>query len=202
MRNTFLQKKIFFLRAFVCAILVFFCIQAFPISTSAAETIGIRAGETYYLKNASNGKYIDVYNANTFNGTNVILDAFDIYIGYFSTLLVEAAQNGKKVISTLYLMKPQNEASQQRFYEYLENRLNGKGIIYFPKTIEEFKDIINNRPGFIKAMWCGNAVCEAKIKEIRGCKSRCIPFNEEKVDDKCIVCGKPAKDVVIWGIQY
>ena len=26
--------------------------------------------------------------------------------------------------------------------------------------------------------------------------------NEEKVDDKCIVCGKPAKDVVIWGIQY
>lgn len=27
-------------------------------------------------------------------------------------------------------------------------------------------------------------------------------INEEKVDDKCIVCGKPAKDVVIWGIQY
>ena len=76
MRDTFLQKKIFFLRAFVCAILVFFCIQAFPISTSAAETIGIRAGETYYLKNASNGKYMDVYNANTFNGTNVILYAF------------------------------------------------------------------------------------------------------------------------------
>mgnify|MGYP005759677279 FL=1 len=76
MRNIFLQKKIFFLRAFVCAILVFFCIQAFPISTSAAETIGIRAGETYYLKNASNGKYMDVYNANTFNGTNVILYAF------------------------------------------------------------------------------------------------------------------------------
>lgn len=73
---------------------------------------------------------------------NVILDAFDIYIGYFSTLLVEAAQNGKKVISTLYLMKPQNEASQQRFYEYLENRLNGKGVIYFPKTIEELFDLL------------------------------------------------------------
>lgn len=73
---------------------------------------------------------------------NVIIDAFDIYIGYFSTLLVEAAQNGKKVISTLYLMKPQNEASQQRFYEYLENRLNGKGVIYFPKTIEELFDLL------------------------------------------------------------
>ena len=75
-------------------------------------------------------------------------------------------------------------------------------MTYTCTDIEEFKDIINNRPGFIKAMWCGNAECEAKIKEIRGCKSRCIPFNEEKVDDKCIVCGKPAKDVVIWGIQY
>ena len=51
-------------------------------------------------------------------------------------------------------------------------------------------------------MWCGDTACEEKIKEIRGCKSRCIPFNEEKIDDKCIVCGKPAKDVVVWGIQY
>lgn len=75
-------------------------------------------------------------------------------------------------------------------------------MTYTCTDIEEFKDIINNHPGFIKAMWCGDAECEAKIKEIRGCKSRCIPFNEEKVDDKCIVCGKPAKDVVIWGIQY
>ncbi len=74
---------------------------------------------------------------------NVIIDAFDIYIGYYSTLLVEAAQNGKKVISTLYLMKPQNEASQQRFYEYLENRLNGKGIIYFPKNLRELFDMLS-----------------------------------------------------------
>ena len=40
-------------------------------------------------------------------------------------------------------MKPQNEASQQRFYEYLENRLNGKGLIYFPKTIEELKKYLS-----------------------------------------------------------
>ena len=75
-------------------------------------------------------------------------------------------------------------------------------MTYTCTDIEEFKDIINNHPGFIKAMWCGDAECEAKIKEIRGCKSRCIPFNEEAFDDKCIVCGKPAKDVVVWGIQY
>ena len=41
-----------------------------------------------------------------------------------------------------------------------------------------------------------------KIKEIRGCKSRCIPFEEEHLSDKCIVCGREAKHLVIWGIQY
>ena len=75
-------------------------------------------------------------------------------------------------------------------------------MTYTATDIEDFKDIINNHPGFVKAMWCGNKECEEKIKEIRGCKSRCIPFEEEKVSDKCIVCGKDAKHLVIWGIQY
>ena len=48
----------------------------------------------------------------------------------------------------------------------------------------------------------GDTACEEKIKEIRGCKSRCIPFKEEHLSDKCIVCGREAKHLVIWGIQY
>ena len=75
-------------------------------------------------------------------------------------------------------------------------------MTYTCTDLEEFKDIINNHPGFIKAMWCGDAECENKIKEIRGCKSRCIPFGNETVGDKCIVCGREAKELVIWGIQY
>lgn len=75
-------------------------------------------------------------------------------------------------------------------------------MTYTCTDLEDFKDIINSHPGFIRAMWCGEAKCEEKIKEIRGCKSRCIPFNEEKISDKCIVCGKEAKNLVIWGIQY
>lgn len=75
-------------------------------------------------------------------------------------------------------------------------------MTYTVTEMEEFKDIINTHPGFIKAMWCGNPVCEEKIKEIRGCKSRCIPFEDEKVDDKCVVCGQEAKHLVVWGIQY
>ena len=69
-------------------------------------------------------------------------------------------------------------------------------------SYQEVVDIINTKPGFIKAMWCGDAACEVKMKTINGLKSRCIPFVEEHIDDKCICCGKPAVHMVYWGIQY
>ena len=57
-------------------------------------------------------------------------------------------------------------------------------------------------PGFIKADWCGCLECEMKMKEINGIKSRCILENEKPLTGKCVVCGKDAKDLVVWGIQY
>ena len=70
-------------------------------------------------------------------------------------------------------------------------------------THEEFLDIAENRPGFIKAMWCGDSACEDLLKEkTGGVKSRCIPFVEDHLSDTCVCCGKPAKHMVIWGRQY
>ena len=71
------------------------------------------------------------------------------------------------------------------------------------RSHEEFLDAAQNRPGFIKAMWCGESECEDKLKEeTGGVKSRCIPFVEEKLSDVCVCCGKPAKHMVVWGRQY
>lgn len=68
---------------------------------------------------------------------------------------------------------------------------------------DEFIDTAKNKPGFIKAMWCGDSECEDKLKDITGgVKSRCIPFQEENISDKCVCCGKPAKHMVVWGKQY
>lgn len=75
-------------------------------------------------------------------------------------------------------------------------------MTYTATDLEEFENIMNSHPGFVKAMWCGDVQCENRIKEIRGTKSRCIPFTDEKVSDKCVVCGKKADTLVIWGIQY
>ena len=68
-------------------------------------------------------------------------------------------------------------------------------------SLKDFEDILNKQPGFIHADWCGSPECEAKVKEIKGCKSRCI-VDEELIDGKCAICGKDAKHHVIWGIQY
>ena len=68
---------------------------------------------------------------------------------------------------------------------------------------EEFVDIAENKPGFIKAMWCGESECEDKLKDVTGgVKSRCIPFHEDHLADTCVCCGKPAKHMVVWGRQY
>ncbi len=70
-------------------------------------------------------------------------------------------------------------------------------------SFDEFVDIAENKPGFIKAMWCGEKECEEKLKDVtNGVKSRCIPFEEEHLADTCVCCGKPAKHMVYWGKQY
>ena len=71
------------------------------------------------------------------------------------------------------------------------------------RTYEEFLDCASNKPGFIKAMWCGDSACEDRLKDVTGgVKSRCIPFREEQLSDVCVCCGRPAKHMVIWGRQY
>lgn len=67
---------------------------------------------------------------------------------------------------------------------------------------EEFCDTINNKPGFVKAMWCGDKECEEKIKDELSATSRCMPFEQEQLADTCICCGRPAKKMVYWGRAY
>jgi prolyl-tRNA synthetase len=73
---------------------------------------------------------------------------------------------------------------------------------YTAVTFEEFEKTINETPGFIKAMWCGNEECENIIKEKTSATSRCIPFEQEKISDKCVCCGKPADKMLYWGKAY
>ena len=75
-------------------------------------------------------------------------------------------------------------------------------LTYETDDIDEIKKIMDTKPGFVRAHWCGDEACELKMKEIRGMKSRCITEEQVGENDKCVVCGKKAKHMVIWGIQY
>lgn len=73
---------------------------------------------------------------------------------------------------------------------------------YAATTMDELQKILDEKPGFVKAMWCGDQACEDMIKEKFSATSRCMPFEQEQISDKCVCCGKPAKKMVYWGRAY
>ena len=92
------------------------------------------------------------------------------------------------------------ELIQQNMFDTCKKRMEAKTTI--AHNLEEFQANMNKEQGFIKAMWCGNEECEAKIKELTAAKSRCMPFEQEHLSDVCVCCGRPAKKMVYWGKAY
>ena len=75
-------------------------------------------------------------------------------------------------------------------------------MTYDAHNMEEMIDLAENKPGFIRAMWCEDRECEEKLKELAGVSSRCIPFEQEEISGTCVCCGKPAKHMLYWGKAY
>ena len=93
------------------------------------------------------------------------------------------------------------QAVHDGMYQRALDNMNEKTFV--ATDFEQFVKIAEETPGFIKAMWCGDKECEEKIKDVTGgVKSRCIPFEEEHLSDKCVCCSKQAKHMVYWGKQY
>lgn len=77
-----------------------------------------------------------------------------------------------------------------------------ESMTYVAHDMDEMIETAENKPGLIKAMWCGELECEEALKDKAGVTSRCIPFDGDAVGDKCVCCGKPAKHLVYWGKAY
>ncbi len=86
------------------------------------------------------------------------------------------------------------------YQKALENR---ERRTYACTSLDEIVKVLEEKgDGFVKAMWCGDEACEDMVKEKTGVGSRCIPFEQEQLSDKCVCCGKPAKTMVYWGKAY
>jgi len=57
-------------------------------------------------------------------------------------------------------------------------------------------------PGFIRTFWCGDAACEAKVKEDTRATIRAIPFDQPDSRGKCIACGRQGQHLVLFAKAY
>jgi prolyl-tRNA synthetase len=70
------------------------------------------------------------------------------------------------------------------------------------ETYEEFKEVLQQKGGFILAHWDGTPETEQKIKDETKATIRCIPFDQVPEEGKCIYSGKPSKGRVVFAIAY
>lgn len=92
------------------------------------------------------------------------------------------------------------EAIQKNLYEKaLSFQIDHTSIV---TTYEDFKQIMETKRGFIKAFWCEDATCEAKIKEETKASTRCLPLNTKDEHGTCVYCNKEAKHQWIFAQSY
>lgn len=85
---------------------------------------------------------------------------------------------------------------QERMFRRAKEML--RGMIREAKDYDEFRELLD-RGGFIKAGWCGNDECEAKIKEETGADIRLMAGEPA---DTCVYCGRPAKSLAYFARAY
>lgn len=69
-------------------------------------------------------------------------------------------------------------------------------------TFEEFKDVLENKAGFISAHWDGTPETEEKIKDLTKATIRCIPLGRIEEEGKCIFSGGKSTGRVLFAKAY
>jgi len=74
---------------------------------------------------------------------------------------------------------------------------------YEVTSYQDFKSVIEEKRGFIKAFWCGSEDCEARIKEETMATIRVILQSQEKPEKgKCVYCQKDAEIMAVFARAY
>lgn len=89
-----------------------------------------------------------------------------------------------------------HEGMYQRALDYLNSHITAC------HSYDEMKSVITSGKGYAKVMWCGDRACEDKVKADINATSRCMPFDQTSFDEKCAICGKPSKYVVLFARSY
>jgi prolyl-tRNA synthetase len=69
-------------------------------------------------------------------------------------------------------------------------------------SFEEFKEILEDKGGFISAHWDGTAATEEEIKNLTKATIRCIPLARVEQDGNCILTGRASVGRVLFAKAY
>ena len=67
---------------------------------------------------------------------------------------------------------------------------------------DTFKEVLEQKGGFVSAHWDGTAETEDRIKEETKATIRCIPLDQKLEEGSCIYSGKPSKGRVLFAKAY
>lgn len=96
----------------------------------------------------------------------------------------------------------------EHLLEQIQKKLYHKALAfrenstYSVDTWDEFKDIIENKGGFVLAHWDGTTETEEKIKDETKATIRTIPLDGKLENGKCIYTGNPSKQRVVFARAY
>ncbi len=115
-------------------------IISFLVDKFGSDEISIKAHPRYnvYLSKENELKILP-----SLLPASLVLNNFDIVIGYSSTAIAEASQSGKKVISLLKYFEPMDKSILNTYINYINSNMNRTNPIYFPENLEEFIQNIN-----------------------------------------------------------
>lgn len=92
------------------------------------------------------------------------------------------------------------ESIHSNLYSRAEEYL--KANTHTVATYDELKKVLEEKKGIIRAPWCGDAVCEEKVKAETGAKIINIPFEQGELIEKCVYCGKKSKHMANFAKSY
>ncbi|SDW15274.1 prolyl-tRNA synthetase [Paenibacillus sp. PDC88] len=118
-------------------------------------------------------------------------------------VLVSRISGEKKVVQQADLVeeiKAMLEQVQNEMFERAQNFM--KDNFYSVNTLDEMKELMEEKRGFSLAGWCGSDACEDKVKEVTGATSRNIPFEPAEEKHTCLVCGQKAEHTVVFARAY
>ncbi|MCL2593324.1 MAG: proline--tRNA ligase [Defluviitaleaceae bacterium] len=112
--------------------------------------------------------------------------------------------NGEKKVVSLSNIEEEIEKTLEEIQQGLYNNAKEakEAKTYSVATLQQFEEVITQKPGFIKAMWCESGECEEKIKKDFSATIRCLPYEQEIIGDTCVCCGEKAEMQAIFARAY